>query len=154
MIQAKLKHTFVTALQFDVETGSGHHFLMDDAVGKTGPKPIELVAAALAGCTAFDVITILRNKKHKTLTGYEVTVEADQRPTPPQVFTQVRVHHAISGNDIDDQSVKDAIELSESKYCSVGAMIRRSGAEVTTTYSITPAQVESKQEIVSAASAA
>jgi putative redox protein len=154
MIQAKVKHTFQTALQFDVETGSGHHFLMDDAVGKTGPKPIELVAAALAGCTAFDVITILRNKKHKIVTGYEVTVEADQRPTPPQVFTQVRVHHAISGSDIDDQSVKDAIGLSESKYCSVGAMIRQSGAQVTTTYSITPAQVGSKQESVSAASAA
>ena len=154
MIQAKVKHTFRTALQFDVETGSGHHFLVDDAVGKTGPKPIELVAAALAGCTAFDVITILRNKKHKTVTGYEVTVEAEQRPAPPQVFAQVRVHHAISGNDIDDQSVKDAIELSESKYCSVRAIIRQSGAEVTTTYSITPAQVGSRQEIVSAASAA
>ena len=151
MIQAKVKHRFRTALQFDVETGSGHHFLVDDAAGKTGPKPIELVAAALAGCTAFDVITILRNKKHKTVTGYEVTVEADQRPAPPQVFTQVRVHHAISGSDIDDQSVKDAIELSESKYCSVGAMIRESGAEVTPTYSITPSEVESGREIVSAA---
>src|SRR5215470_17273611 len=145
MIQAKIKLKFATPLQFDVETGSGHHFLIDDAIGKTGPKPIELLAAALAGCTAFDVITILRNKKHKIVTGYEVTVEADQRPTPPQVFTQVRVHHAISGSDIDDQSVKDAIGLSESKYCSVGAMIRQSGAQVTTTYSITPAQVGSKQ---------
>jgi len=93
-------------------------------------------------------------KKHKVVIGYEVTVEAEQRPAPPQVFTQVRVHHAIFGSDIDDQSVKDAIELSESKYCSVGAMIRQSGAEVNTTYSVTPAQVESKQEIVSAASAA
>ena len=151
MIQAKLKHTFVTALQFDVETGSGHHFLVDDALGKTGPKPIELVAAALAGCTAFDVITILRNKKHKTLTGYEVTVEADQRLAPPQVFTKVRIHHAISGNDIDEQSVKDAIQLSESKYCSVGAMIRQSGADVTTTYSITGSYVESGHETIAAA---
>jgi putative redox protein len=151
MIQAKVKYTFRTALQFDVETGGGHHLVVDDAVGKTGPKPIELVAAALAGCTAFDVITILRNKKHKTVTKYEVTVEAEQYPTPPQVFTQVRVHHAISGSDIDDQSVKDAIQLSESKYCSVEAMIRQSGAEVTTTYSITPSQVESEQEIGSVA---
>jgi putative redox protein len=151
MIQAKIKHTFRTALQFDVETGSGHHFLVDDAAGKTGPKPIELVAAALAGCTAFDVITILRNKKQKTVTGYEVTVEAEQRPAPPQVFTKVRVHHAISGSDIDDQSVRDAIQLSESKYCSVGAMIRQSGAQVTTTYSVSSVQAERGQEIVSAA---
>jgi putative redox protein len=136
MIQAKVKHTFRTTLQFGVETGSGHHFLVDDSVGKTGPKPIELVAAGLAGCTAFDVITILRNKKHKTVTGYEVTVEADQRPEPPQVFNKVRIHHEISGNEIDEQSVKDAIQLSESKYCSVEAMVRQSGAEITTTYSI------------------
>jgi putative redox protein len=145
MIQATVKHTLATALQFDVETGSGHHFLVDDSVGKTGPKPIELVAAALAGCTAFDVITILRNKKHKTITGYEVKVEADQRPEPPQVFTQVRIHHEISGNDIDDKSVKDAIELSEAKYCSVEAMVRQSGAEITTTYNISPARAGSRE---------
>jgi putative redox protein len=147
MIQAKVKHTAATALQFEVETGSGHHFLIDDTVGKTGPKPIELVAAALAGCTAFDVITILRNKKHKIVTGYEVTVEADQRQAPPQVFTQVRVHHAIYGNDIDGLSVEEAIQLSDSKYCSVGAMIRQSGAEVTTTYSILPPRVAEMPEV-------
>jgi putative redox protein len=145
MIQAKVKHTFRTTLQFDVETGSGHHFLVDDSVGKTGPKPSELVAAGLAGCTAFDVITILRNKKHKTVTGYEVTVEADQRPEPPQVFTEVRIHHEISGNEIDEQSVKDAIQLSESKYCSVEAMVRQSGAEITTTYSINADQGGGKE---------
>jgi putative redox protein len=151
MIQAKVKYTFATALQFDVETASGHHFLVDDMVGKTGPKPVELVAAALAGCTAFDVLTILRNKKHKAVTGYEVTVEAEQRPAPPQVFTEVRIHHAISGSDIDEQSMKDAIQMSETKYCSVGAMIRQSGAEVTTTYSITPSQMEGGEETVVAA---
>lgn len=151
MIQAKVKHTFATALQFEVETGSGHHFLVDDMVGKTGPKPIELVAAALAGCTAFDVITILRNKKHKTVAGYEVTVEADQRPTPPQVFTKVRIHHAIVGDDIDTQSIEDAIHLSESKYCSVGAIIRQSGAEIATTYSIQPVKTEDREEITAVA---
>ena len=151
MIQAKIKSTFVTALQFEVETGSGHHLLIDDSVGKTGPKPIELVAAALAGCTAFDVLTILRNKKHKTLTGYEVRVEADQRPTPPQVFTDVRIHHAITGNDIDTQSVEDAIQLSESKYCSVGAMLRESGARISTTYSIQSVDAEEKKAATTAA---
>jgi putative redox protein len=148
MIQAKVKYTFTSALQFEVETGTGHHFLIDDAIGKTGAKPIELVAAALAGCTAFDVITILRNKKHKTITGYSVAVEADQRPTPPQVFTQVRIHHAFSGDDIDPQSVEEAIHLSESKYCSVGAIVRQSGAEITTTYSIQPIEVDAERESV------
>ena len=147
MIQATVRHTSVTALQFEVETGSGHHFLIDDTVGKTGPKPIELVAAALAGCTAFDVITILRSKKRKTVTGYEVSVEADQRQAPPQVFTQVRVHHAIYGDEIDGPSVEEAIHLSDSKYCSVGAMIRQSGAEVTTTYGVHPPRVVETQEV-------
>lgn len=135
MVQAKVTLTFATERQFEVETGSGHRFLIDDGIGKTGAKPIELMAAALAGCTAFDVITILR-KKRKTVTAYEVTVEADQQPMPPQVFTGVRIHHAIFGNDIDQRSVEDAIHFSESKYCSVGAMVRQSGAEITTSYSI------------------
>ena len=147
MVQAKVKHTFATALQFDVETGTAHHFLVDDIVGKTGPKPIELVAAALAGCTAFDVITILRNKKHKVVTAYEVSVEAEQNPAPPQVFTKVRIHHSITGNDIDQQSVQDAIALSESKYCSVGAMVRQSGAEIKTTYSIQEPKEESNKQL-------
>ena len=152
MIHAKVRFTFANQRQFEVETGSGHRFLIDDAVGQTGPKPIELLAAALAGCTAFDVITILRDKKHKTVNAYEVTVEADQQPMPPQVFIKVRIHHAITGSDIDAQSVEDAIHLSESKYCSVGAMVRQSGAEVATTYSIQPAQVARTEEMAAAAS--
>ena len=138
MIQAKVKLTFPTALQFVVETGSGHKLIIDDLIGRTGPKPIELMAAALAGCTAFDVVTILRNKKHKNVTAYEVSVDAEQRQAPPQVFTNVRIHHSITGDDIDPQSVEDAIKLSEIKYCSVGAMIRQSGAAITTTYTIHP----------------
>lgn len=154
MIQAKIKMTFPTRLQFMVETGSGHRLIIDDLVGQTGPKPIELMAAALAGCTAFDVVTILRNKKHKTVTAYEVSVEAEQRPSPPQVFTNVRIHHSITGVEIDPQSVEDAIRLSESKYCSVGAMIRQSGAEITTTYSIqaaAPGEIEKQPLAASAA---
>jgi putative redox protein len=138
MIQAKVKLTFPTALQFVVETGSGHKLIIDDMMGHTGPKPIELMAAALAGCTAFDVVTILRNKKHKTVTAYEVSVDAEQRQAPPQVFSNVHIHHSVTGDAIDPQSVEDAIKLSESKYCSVGEMIRQSGAQVSTTYSIHP----------------
>ncbi|HEY6272917.1 MAG TPA: OsmC family protein, partial [Terriglobales bacterium] len=138
MIQAKVKLTFPTALQFVVETGSGHKLIIDDMMGHTGPKPIELMAAALAGCTAFDVVTILRNKKHKHVAAYEVSVDAEQRPEPPQIFTNVHIHHSVTGDAIDPQSVEDAIKLSESKYCSVGEMIRQSGAQVSTTYSIHP----------------
>ena len=125
--------------QFIATSGTGHHFLIDDAAGNTGAKPIELVALALAGCTAFDVIGILR-KKRQQVTGYEVRVEADQAPTPPQVFTQVRIHHIVSGIDISAGAVEDAIRLSEEKYCSVGAMVKLSAA-LHTTFEIVPATV-------------
>ncbi len=125
-----------TSRQFVATSGTGHHFLMDDAAGNTGAKPIELVALALAGCTAFDVINILR-KKRQQVTGYEVQVEADQAPNPPQVFTQVRIRHILTGNDISAQAVEDAIRLSEEKYCSVGAMVKRS-AELHTRFEIVP----------------
>jgi putative redox protein len=123
--------------QFVATSGTGHHFLLDDAAGNTGAKPIELVAVALAGCTAFDVISILR-KKRQQVTGYEVKVEADQAPNPPQVFAEVRIHHIVSGIDISAQALEDAIKLSEEKYCSVGAMVKLS-AEVHTTFEIVPA---------------
>jgi putative redox protein len=136
MIEAKVKLTFPETTQFMVQTGSGHQIIIDKPESNTGPKPVELLAAALAGCTAFDVVTILRNKKHKKITAYEVSVQAEQRQFPPQMFTKVSIHHTITGKDIDAQSVEDAIKLSEMKYCSVGAMVRQSGAEITTTYAI------------------
>jgi putative redox protein len=107
-----------------------------DKDGATGPKPIELVAAALAGCTAFDVINILR-KKRQHVTGYEVRVEADQAAQPPMVFTQVRIRHLVTGRDVDPQAVADAIRLSEERYCSVGNMVNKT-AEFVTTYEIVP----------------
>lgn len=121
--------------QFVATSGSGHSFLIDDAVGDTGPKPIELVAVGLAGCTAFDVITILRQKYHQKVTGYNVSVEADQVERPPQVFTAVRIHHLITGFEIDTAAVEQAIRLSEEKYCSVGAMVQKT-ATFHTTYEV------------------
>jgi len=121
--------------QFVATTGSEHHMLLDDPAGGTGPKPIELVATALAGCTAFDVITILRQKYHQKVTGYEVRVEADQAERPPQVFTAVRIHHVVTGFDIDPAAIEEAIRLSEEKYCSVGAMVKQT-ASLHTSYEI------------------
>jgi len=133
----KLSDPLGTHRQFVATSGTGHHMLLDDAAGNTGAKPIELVAIALAGCTAFDVISILR-KKRQQITGYEVSVEAEQVPTPPQVFTAVRIHHVITGADVSPQAVEDAIRLSEEKYCSVGAMVQKSAA-VHSTFEIVPA---------------
>ncbi len=143
MITAKVELTqpLNQQRQFVAQTGSGHNLLLDDTAGGTGPKPIELVSAALAGCTAFDVITILRQKHRQKVTGYEVRVEADQAERPPQVFTAVRIHHVITGLEIDVAAVEEAIRLSEEKYCSVGAMVQKT-ASFHTTYEI----VEDKTE--------
>lgn len=122
--------------QFVAQSGSGHNFLMDDAAGGSGPKPIELVAIGLAGCTAFDVITVLRQKYHQKVTGYEVRVEADQAERPPQVFTDVRIHHVVTGHEIDVAALEEAIRLSEEKYCSVGAMLKKSATFHTTYESV------------------
>jgi len=136
MIEARITLTqpLRNQRQFVAETGMGHHLLLDDAAGGTGSKPIELVAVALAGCTAFDVINILR-KKRQQVTGYEVRVEAEQVDEPPQVFNRVRIRHLIRGYDVDPGAVEAAIRLSEEKYCSVGAMVRKT-AEFETTYEI------------------
>ncbi len=126
-----------THRQFVATSGTGHHLLIDDAAGNTGAKPIELVAIALAGCTAFDVIGILR-KKRQQVTGYEVRVEAEQAPNPPNVFTAVHIHHVLTGIDVSAQAVADAIRLSEEKYCAVGAMLQKS-AELHATFEIVSA---------------
>jgi putative redox protein len=143
MITAKVELTqpLKQQRQFVAQAGSGHNLLLDDAAGGSGPKPIELVAAGLAGCTAFDVITVLRQKYHQKVTGYEVRVEADQAERPPQVFTSVRIHHVVTGFDIDVEALREAIRLSEEKYCSVGAMVQKT-ASLHTTYEI----VEDKTE--------
>ncbi len=130
--QVELTQPLRQQRQFVAQTGSGHDLLLDDTAGGTGPKPIELVAVGLAGCTAFDVITILRQKFHQKITGYQVKAECDQAERPPQVFTAVRIHHVVTGYDVDATAVEQAIHLSEEKYCSVGAMVQKTAALHTT----------------------
>jgi putative redox protein len=137
MVTGKLSLTTVegTGRRFVAESGSGHAVVMDDAEGHTGPKPIELALLALGGCTAFDVINILR-KKRQQVTGYEVEVRAEQRAEPPAIFTHVEIKHRLRGQ-IDPEAVKAAIHLSETKYCSVGAMISKT-AKIEASFEIIP----------------
>jgi len=136
MIQAKLHlKTIEEGRQFAGESGSGHTVVMDDAHGNTGAKPIELALLALGGCTALDVIGILR-KMRQHVTGYDVELQAEQRDEPPNVFTRVTINHKLRGQ-VDPAALKKAIHLSESKYCSVSAMIAKT-AQIDTLFEIAP----------------
>lgn len=142
MLQASvtLTHPASNQRQFIAENNRGHHLIIDDPTGNSGPKPVELVAIGLAGCTAFDVINILR-KKRQNITDYKVTIEADQASDPPQVFTAVRIHHVVTGIDVRAEAVQEAIRLSEEKYCSVGAMIQKS-AQIHSSFEVIAAMAE------------
>ena len=122
-----------TGRRFEAQSGSGHTFVMDDAQGDTGPRPIEASLLALGGCTAFDVIGILCKKRQK-VTGYEIELPADQNPEPPNYFTHVEIRHHLRG-EIDPEAVRQALHLSETKYCCVGAMISKT-AKIENTFEI------------------
>lgn len=124
--------------QFVAQSGSGHTLVIDDKGGNTGPTPVELILIAAGGCSAFDVISILR-KQRQNVTGYELTMSAEQQEEYPKVFTKVKIHHTLRGQ-IDPKTVERAIHLSETKYCSVGAMLSRS-ANIEVSYEIVPEYV-------------
>lgn len=98
----------------------------DLAVGGAddGFRPVELLAVALAGCTAMDVISILRKKQQK-VTAFEVRVQAERAGEHPKVITQAHLIYRVTGHTLDEVAVRRSIELSLEKYCPVHAMLRR-----------------------------
>jgi putative redox protein len=107
-------------LRLVARTASGHVVVMDDPQGDTGPRPAELLVVAQAGCTAMDVVSILR-KKRQPFTRYEVRVIGQQRDDPaPHVFDRMRIVHVVEG-PVDVEALRRAIELSATKYCTVSA---------------------------------
>ena len=141
MITGKLSLTAAgeNRRQFVAQSGTGHAVLMDDEEGHTGAKPIEFALLALGGCTAFDVISILR-KKRQRVTRYDIELAAEQNSDLPKYFTKVVIKHRLRG-EIDPEAVRSAIHLSETKYCSVGAMISKT-AKFETTFEIIPEEKE------------
>lgn len=109
-------------MRFEANLGSGHHLVLDDSEGDTGVRPAELVPLALAACTAMDVISILR-KKRQDVTRYAVEAEGEQMEEHPHAFTRIVVTHVVEGPAIDVAAVRRSIELSATKYCSVGSTI-------------------------------
>ena len=118
------------ALRFVVETGSGHHFVLDDEAGNSGPRPAELVPAAAAACAAFDVLSILR-KKQQDVRYYQVeAIGVQAEDAHPAVFTRLDVTHQITGPGLRISAVRRAIELSATRYCSVGGTLSSGVTEI------------------------
>jgi putative redox protein len=89
-----------------------------------GASPMELVLIALGGCTAFDVISILQ-KKQQDVTNFEILVHGDRATEHPQVYTDITLEYVVTGHSLDPVAVNRAVELSETKYCSVSAMMSK-----------------------------
>jgi putative redox protein len=101
---------------------SGHAIVVDAGKEKTANSPVELVLIALCGCTGADVVSILR-KKREPFTSLEVSATGERSPTPPTVFTDIKLIYRVGGK-VSQKAMEDAVNLSETKYCSVAAMLR------------------------------
>jgi len=102
---------------------SGHAIVVDAAKEKTANSPMELVLIGLCGCTAYDVVSILR-KKREPFTNVEVHAEAQRAADPPSVYTEIKLVYKVAGR-VSRKAVEDAVRLSKNKYCSVSAMLQK-----------------------------
>jgi putative redox protein len=113
-------------MSFLAETGSNHAVLMDGAPEAGGrnlaPRPMELLLAGTGGCTAFDVVAILKKGRH-AVTGCEVSLKAERAETDPKVFTHIHFHFRVTGKALKPEVVLRAINLSKEKYCSASIML-------------------------------
>src|SRR3954452_1821188 len=120
---------------FVAVTPSGHAQVLEtNSARASAATPMELLLIALGGCTAVDVISILK-KKREQVTDYRVEVRGTRREEHPRAFTRMEVRHVVRGKGVSERAVASAIELSETKYCSVAATLR-AGVEIVTSYEI------------------
>lgn len=124
---------------------SGHALVLDtDKERSSAPSPVELLLVALGACTATDVAGILA-KKRQHVTNYIVEVSGTRRDEHPRSYTSMKVHHILTGKSISAKAVAHAIELSETKYCSVAATLRPA-VEIQTTFEIIEEPPDQPQE--------
>ncbi len=127
----KARVKFVDGMTFVGESGSGHAVVMDGAPeygGRNiGIRPMELLLIGLGGCTAFDVVQILRRGR-EDVTDCEVEVSAERAETDPKVFTAIHIDYRISGRNLVPAKVERAIQLSKEKYCSASIMLAKTAA--------------------------
>ena len=125
---------------FVAETGSGHLITMDGAPDGGGrdlaPRPMETVLAGTGGCTAYDVVLILKRGRHD-VRGCQVKLTAERAAQDPKVFTRIHMHFVVTGHALPEPAVARAIALSHERYCSASIMLAKT-AEITTSFELTP----------------
>ena len=135
-MRARVK--WVQDATFIGESGSGHAVVMDgppDHGGRNlGVRPMEMLLLGMGGCTAFDVVHILK-KSRQAVTDVVTEIEAERADEEPKVFTKIHVHFIVTGSDLDDKRVGRAVSLSADKYCSASIMLGKT-AEISHDYEI------------------
>jgi len=125
---------------FNGRTPSGHVVVIDtDRERNSASSPMELLLVALGSCTGVDVVSILK-KKREDVTGYRVEVRGQRRAEHPRSYRRMELHHIVTGRNISERAVAQAIELSEQKYCSVAATLRPT-VEIVSSFEIIKASV-------------
>jgi putative redox protein len=127
-----------SGMAFSAETGSGHLLTMDGAPDGGGrnlaPRPMETVLAGAGGCTAYDVVLILKRGRHD-VRGCQVKVSSERAASDPKVFTKIHMQFVVSGRGLKPDVVERAIKLSHEKYCSASIMLGKT-AEITTGFDL------------------
>lgn len=136
-MECKVKWTG-DGMSFLAETGSNHALVMDGAPEAGGrnlaPRPMEMVLVGTGGCSAFDVVMILKKGRH-AISGCEVSLKAERAETDPKIFTRIHFHFRVSGKSLKPEAVARAIELSKDKFCSASIMLGKT-AEITHDFEI------------------
>ncbi len=122
--------------EFFIGTSPSGHAQVIDSKGDrhAAPTPMEMLLVSIAACTAVDVISILL-KKRQDVTHYNVEIMGERKEDHPRAFTRFHINHIVHGRNVSDKAVADAVELSDTKYCSVAATVRPT-AEIVTSFEI------------------
>lgn len=122
--------------EFFIGTPPSGHAQIIDTKGerRSAPTPIEMLLVSVAACTASDVISILL-KKRQSVNDYNVEISGERADDHPRKFLKLHIHHIVHGRSVSEKALADAIELSDTKYCSVAATVRPT-VEITTSYEI------------------
>ncbi|MBC3931057.1 OsmC family protein [Undibacterium curvum] len=130
-MEATVRWTGTSGMSFLAETGSGHAVLMDGAPEGGGrnlaPRPMEMLLLGTGGCTAYDVVLILRKSK-QDVRGCDLKLSAERAETEPKVFTKINFHFVVRGRNLKPATVERAIKLSHEKYCSASIMLEKTAS--------------------------